>query len=464
MRMRMFLVSSLSAMEMLVLLLSALYLSMFFQKVLFLENLPKDKDRVIKKKAVSAFVVISLVLNIPYSEILTIIFRSMGAVIYDLSNTLFFAMIIFILLWVLIYSSYRGRKRAKWLAFFEWIPILGYFDGVMNLSSKISMEVQKVTEDVLWSFATSILLYGLFLLGLFFLSRSKSKFMRDLERDVENRSLTAWEELVVWIAGIWLLFSSEIIGTYIDNHSSEFVSTYVLILNMVVVASIVIFIIMSNYRDYYAKKNIALQKSLITTMADLVENRDESTGGHIHRTSKYVEIIAKRLQTENKYPELLTDKYIENMIIAAPLHDVGKIHIPDAILNKPGKLDDDEFSTMKSHAAKGGEIIDKVEESTGDMEYLKIAKEMAEYHHERMDGKGYPHGIGGDEIPLCAKILAVADVFDALISKRCYKDAMPLDKAFSIIEIETGDHFDKDVAMAFLDSREEIEQFVAMVE
>ena len=115
---------------------------------------------------------------------------------------------------------------------------------------------------------------------------------------------------------------------------------------------------------------------------------------------------------------------------------------------------------MKSHAAAGGKIIDRVEESVGDINYLRIAKEMAEYHHERMDGKGYPHGIKGEDIPLCAKILAVADVFDALISKRCYKEPMPLDKAFTIIAEERGSHFDTDVANAFLESRSEIEQFI----
>lgn len=115
---------------------------------------------------------------------------------------------------------------------------------------------------------------------------------------------------------------------------------------------------------------------------------------------------------------------------------------------------------MKSHSAYGGKIIDRVQENCGDIGYLKIAKEMAEYHHERMDGKGYPYGVTGDEIPLCAKILAVADVFDALVSKRCYKDPMPLDKAFGIIQEETGDHFDAEVAQAFLDCRDVISEYV----
>ncbi len=138
----------------------------------------------------------------------------------------------------------------------------------------------------------------------------------------------------------------------------------------------------SNYRQYYYKRNMALQKSLITTMADLVENRDENTGGHIQRTAKYVEIIARKLRSENKFTDILTDQYIEDMVIAAPLHDVGKIHISDAILNKPGRLDDNEFKIMKTHAAASVEIISRVEEGIGEIEYLIIAKEMAEYHHE----------------------------------------------------------------------------------
>lgn len=195
-------------------------------------------------------------------------------------------------------------------------------------------------------------------------------------------------------------------------------------------------------------------------MADLVESRDESTGGHIQRTAKYVEIIANKLKQNVKYKDLINDEYMENIVTAAPLHDVGKIHIQDAILNKPDRLTDEEFEQMKKHTTAGVNIIDHVLEQGADSSYLDMAKEMAGFHHERMDGKGYPNGIKGDEIPLCARILAVADVFDALVSARCYKKPMPFDKAINIIREEIGDHFDEHVAMAFIESKDIVKTYL----
>lgn len=285
--------------------------------------------------------------------------------------------------------------------------------------------------------------------------------MNTLIKDIRKRSLTKKEELVVWIVGCWLFVYDMGIEDSISANTSEFVMGYINVLNFVSAAIVIAYVINSNYRDYYFKRNMQLQRSLINTVAELIENRDENTGGHIQRTSQYVEIIARKLQQEGKYSGILTDKYIEQMVIAAPLHDVGKIHIPDAILNKPGKLDAEEFATMKTHSAAGGAIIAHIEENAGEMEYLTIAKEMAEYHHERMDGKGYPHGLSGDDIPLCARILAVADVFDAVSSKRCYKEAFSLDKSFTIIEEEAGTHFDQEVAQAFLSCRGEVEAMFA---
>lgn len=138
------------------------------------------------------------------------------------------------------------------------------------------------------------------------------------------------------------------------------------------------------------------------------------------------------------------------MIVAAPLHDIGKIHIPDAVLNKPGRLSDEEFAIMKAHTTAGEELLKHAREELGESGYLNTAIEMAAYHHEWWNGRGYPYGISGEEIPLCARIMAVADVFDALASKRCYKGAMPLEKAYAIIREESGTHFDPAVAEAFL--------------
>lgn len=355
-----------------------------------------------------------------------------------------------------IYCSITGRKKAKWLGLFIFVPMVGYFDSIFAFV-ELPVTVGGISEENLqvYEISVSLVLLAVMLLLMY----KKPPYLRRLECDIEKRTLNVGEELGLWAVGIWLFIYDGFFSKLFPDVSPS-LQAYLGISNFILAAVIVLLIIDSNYRSFYYKQNTMLQKSLITTMADLVENRDENTGGHIQRTAKYVEIIARKLKSEKKYTHILTDKYIEDMVIAAPLHDVGKIHIPDAVLNKPGKLDDSEFTMMKSHAAEGGKIINRVEESVGNINYLRIAKEMAEYHHERMDGKGYPHGITGEEIPLCAKILAVADVFDALISKRCYKEPMPLDKAFAIIAEESGSHFDTDVANAFLESRSEIEQFI----
>lgn len=216
--------------------------------------------------------------------------------------------------------------------------------------------------------------------------------------------------------------------------------------------------------DYFSalqsktQKISELQSGLIMVLADIVENRDESTGDHIKKTAAYVNIIMQKMREDCCHLDILTDEYISDTVLSAPLHDIGKIKIPDAILNKPGKLTDEEFEIMKTHTTAGEKIIDQTIATMPDADYLLQAKQLAGLHHERWDGRGYPYGLKGEEIPLCARIMAVADVFDALVSKRCYKDAFPLDKAFSIIEEESGTHFDPDVVNAFLSSRPQVEK------
>ena len=202
----------------------------------------------------------------------------------------------------------------------------------------------------------------------------------------------------------------------------------------------------------------AMQHNIIITMADIIESRDLNTGGHIRRTAIYVGIIAKRLRKEGYFKGLLNKDYMNDMIVAAPLHDMGKIHVPDQILNKNGRLTDEEFAIMKTHAAVGKELLDGASDSLGEFRYLIVAKQMAECHHEWWNGNGYPNKLAGEDIPLCARIMAVADVFDALVSKRCYKDPMDLDVAFEIIEKETGTHFDPVVGKIFLECRPEVEK------
>ena len=198
-----------------------------------------------------------------------------------------------------------------------------------------------------------------------------------------------------------------------------------------------------------------LQSGLIMVLADMVESRDKCTGNHVRNTASYVNLILQRMREKGEYPELLTDEYIQDVVSSAPLHDVGKITVPDALLNKPGKLTENEFAIMKQHTVTGGEIIDNAIDLVADAnsQYLNEAKKLTLSHHERWDGKGYPYGIKGEDIPLSARVMAVADVFDALVSRRSYKEGFPVDKAFSIIQEESGTHFDPDVVQAFLDCR-----------
>lgn len=200
-------------------------------------------------------------------------------------------------------------------------------------------------------------------------------------------------------------------------------------------------------------------EEMVMAFATLVENRDDNTGGHIRRTKGYVEIILHELKKNPAYKKLLTKDYINNVKNAAPLHDIGKISTPDHILQKPGKLTDEEYDIMKEHAAKGGEIILKSFEGIDDPRYQQIAYEVATYHHEKWNGKGYPKGLKETEIPLHARIMAVADVFDAVSAKRCYRDAMPLEKCFQIIEEGAGKDFDPDIAAVFLATRSKVEKY-----
>ena len=205
-----------------------------------------------------------------------------------------------------------------------------------------------------------------------------------------------------------------------------------------------------------------LQNGLIMLLADMVESRDQCTGDHIRKTAAYTRIIMEQMRREGAYADQLTDDFVQDVINSAPLHDVGKIQIPDSLLNKPGKLTDEEFAQMKTHTTVGGKIIMNAITtfSEKDSGYLKEAKNLANYHHEWWNGRGYPQGLAGEDIPLSARIMAVADVFDALVSRRSYKNSFPFEKAMGIIREESGTHFDPLVAQAFLDAEEEVRRVV----
>lgn len=186
-----------------------------------------------------------------------------------------------------------------------------------------------------------------------------------------------------------------------------------------------------------------IQDSVIVGMANLIESRDGSTGKHVKNTQMYVRMIAEELRKRNLFTEELTEEYIEDLCKAAPLHDVGKIKVPDAILQKPGKLTPEEFEEMKLHTTYSRKIIKTIIGDIEDEHYVGIVEDIAMYHHERWDGTGYPAGLTGDGIPLSARIMAVADVFDALYEERCYKPPIrPVERIVQIMSEGRGTQFD----------------------
>jgi putative two-component system response regulator len=208
---------------------------------------------------------------------------------------------------------------------------------------------------------------------------------------------------------------------------------------------------------------MAIQDVTINAMASLAETRDNETGNHIRRTQHYVKVLAEKLRYNPRFAHFLNDdKTIELLFKSAPLHDIGKVGIPDRILLKPGRFEPEEFEIMKTHTTLGRDAILQAEKDLGvEMPFLKYAKEIAYGHQEKWDGSGYPEGLSGDDIPISARLMAVADVYDALISRRVYKAPMPHEKAVEIIREGKGTHFDPDMADAFLELAEEFKRIAA---
>ena len=201
------------------------------------------------------------------------------------------------------------------------------------------------------------------------------------------------------------------------------------------------------------RQNQVIQDVSMRALASIAEARDDETGNHILRTQAYVNILARALATTPRYAGELTPALVETYTKAAPLHDIGKVAIPDHILHKPGRHTPDEWAIMKTHARQGSDAIWRAicdQEEREALDFLYIAMDIAHYHHEKWDGSGYPEGLAGEAIPLPARLMALADVFDALISKRAYKPAFPLDRATAIINEGRGQHFDPDVVDAYL--------------
>lgn len=200
-----------------------------------------------------------------------------------------------------------------------------------------------------------------------------------------------------------------------------------------------------------------IKDMMVLGMADMVESRDNNTGGHIKRTSEVVKIFAGRLMEFcNEFD--FDNTFLLQVAKAAPMHDLGKISIEDAVLRKPGKFTDEEFAEMKRHTTEGARIVENLLLGVENESFVQIAKNVAHYHHEKWNGQGYPNQLSGEDIPIEARIMALADVFDALVSKRCYKEAYSYEKAFKIIEESLGTHFDPELGRIFLTCKKELEQ------
>ena len=275
------------------------------------------------------------------------------------------------------------------------------------------------------------------------------------------------------MVGIYVLFTLVVFfqrWNYIEGNKRISILTYLLamggitvlqaffpevLLTSVVVTLMVVGIYL-NQEDPALNEISRYHNEMVMSFATLVENKDGSTGGHIKRTTAYVKLLAEELRERGYYREILTKDYIQNLCQSAPMHDIGKIAVPDIVLQKPGRLTEEEFAIIKKHTTDGGRIIDETFGNLGNEEYTRMAYQMARSHHEKWNGKGYPDGLKEKEIPLCARIMAVADVFDAISEKRCYRDAMSLDQCFDIIREGSGRDFEPVIAEVFLDSRAKV--------
>lgn len=212
---------------------------------------------------------------------------------------------------------------------------------------------------------------------------------------------------------------------------------------------------MAFYKNIFLKNIFAI---ITDTLAEVTEHKDKETGNHIFRISEYAKLIALDLMDRDIFPHEIDNTFIENIKVTSSMHDIGKVSIPDNILNKPSKLDNSEFEIMKSHSQVGGEILSHLDSQLKkyNINYFEMATDIALHHHEKFNGQGYPNGLKEDEIPLSARIIAVADVLDALLSKRSYKEAFNFEKSYSIIVNDSGSHFDPEIIQSFINVKDKI--------
>lgn len=329
------------------------------------------------------------------------------------------------------YTSYCGRKSHKWLGILEGIPLVGYVDGTLNVIELITDHIPNAAITLV----VNICILSIVLAVIGVLYAKKPRFVRILINDIHNRSLSVVEEIIIWTVGIWLFAYDTFIDEFYGQNITGVMAGYIAVLNFITAAVIVLFVIDSNYRNYYLSKNTKLQKSLINALAYTIDSKDRYTSGHSKRVANYSVELAKRLGKNEDEQRTIYN--------AGLLHDIGKIRVPEAVINKPGKLTDEEFDQIKIHPVSGYHTLKDIY----DDKWIALG---AKYHHERYDGTGYPNNLEGENIPEIARIIGVADAYDAMASNRSYRDALPQEVVRSEIEKGKGKQFDPVVADVML--------------
>lgn len=414
-------------------------------------------------------------------------------------------MLILLYIAFLYWKEQRRLRQKRKFTMFDGLLMLGlfevFFDGLTAYSVNHLDSVNVMLNRVLHAVFLSSIDSFIFLLFFYMLSitmglpKKKSRIailcipflinvvlvvvnipsLRYYEGELSNFSMGVSAYTCFAMAGVYILLSFiTFFGRwrYIEEHKRVSVFTYLFIMTCVTLyqmlkpqalltsigVTVIILGVYLNQENPTVRELAHYHDEMIMGFATLVENKDGSTGGHIKRTTMYVRLLAEELRRRGYYRDVLTKDYMRNLCLAAPMHDVGKIAIPDVILQKPGKLTQEEFEIMKTHTVCGGKIVQETFGHLDNGQYEQMAYQVARYHHEKWNGKGYPEGLKEKEIPLSARIMAIADVFDAVSEKRCYRDAMPLDKCFQIIREGSGQDFDPMLAEVFLDIRAEVEK------
>ncbi len=365
-----------------------------------------------------------------------------------------------------IHRKATGSDRLLRWTGFKCLIVLSAFLGVMVFSVALTlhavvlavlpavMAAQYRFKKLLLAFSLAgsavVVLAGVY--GGFFLGMTDRNFMKGMLTDLEaselsNRLLLATPRRMLELFTHYVcprllsVVAVDLAASGITKHNEDMLRQQAALADKV--------------QEEMARRN-SMQSHVIEDLAALIETRDQSTGEHVIRTKTYVGMIARAMRALGLHPEELTEALIEEMCNAAPLHDVGKISVSDRILLKPGKLTAEEFEEMKQHAPRGGRVIHNIFRNLEDPDFLRTAEEIAASHHEKWNGSGYPAGLKGEEIPLCARIMAAADVYDALVSPRVYKEPVSPEEALAIIEGDSGAHFDPEVVRAMVTVREEL--------